>query len=178
MLVVLCMGGVKHNTVCPAFLQGMVARPRRKACSGTPYKFCGEPFTKFVGGQRPRRPGTVKTVPYRLFYIVWSAMKQPVGSPDPAETLPDLPLKTCIKPTMVCRAGCPHPAGEKPCRPPQTLQIFVGDDACIVPHDGLCRRFHHVVLRKAAGAQCAPLRSQQIFCCIVPTRCICVLRPY
>ena len=26
----------------------------------------------------------------------------------------------------------------------------------IVPHVGLCHIFHHIILRKASGAQCAP----------------------
>ena len=37
---------------------------------------------------------------------------------------------------MVGRAGCPHPAAEKRKYLPQTDKLFVGDDACIVPHDG------------------------------------------
>ena len=53
---------------------------------------------------------------------------------------------------MVCRARCPHRAGEKPRLLPQTLQLFAGDD-------GLCHISHHIILHKAAGAQCAPLRS-------------------
>ena len=41
---------------------------------------------------------------------------------------------------------------------PQTEKWFVGDDACIVPNDGLYRIYYHIILRTTVGAQCVPLR--------------------
>ena len=55
--------------------------------------------------------GKVRTIPYRVFYCGQPTIKEVVG-------------------------GCPHPAAEKRKYLPQTDKLFVGDDACIVPHDG------------------------------------------
>ena len=41
---------------------------------------------------------------------------------------------------------------------PQTEKWFVGDDACIVPNDGLYRIYYHIIPRTTVGAQCVPLR--------------------
>ena len=41
---------------------------------------------------------------------------------------------------------------------PQTEKWFVGDDACIVPNDGLYRIYYHIIPRMTVGAQCVPLR--------------------
>ena len=35
---------------------------------------------------------------------------------------------------------------------PQTEKWFVGDDACIVPNDGLCRIYYHIIPRTTVGA--------------------------
>ena len=40
---------------------------------------------------------------------------------------------------------------------------FVGDDACIVPHGGLCVIFHSAIWYETAGAHCAPLRVGCMF---------------
>ena len=36
---------------------------------------------------------------------------------------------------------------------PQTEKWFVGDDACIVPNDGLYWIYYHIIPRTAVGAQ-------------------------
>ena len=47
---------------------------------------------------------------------------------------------------------------------PQTEKWFVGDDACIVPNDGLFpndglyRIYYHIIPRTAVGTQRVPLR--------------------
>ena len=46
---------------------------------------------------------------------------------------------------------------------PQTEKWFVGDDACIVPNDGLYRIYYHIIPRTTVGAQC-----------VAPTGGICV----
>ena len=43
---------------------------------------------------------------------------------------------------------------------PQTEKWFVGDDACIVPNDGLYRIYYHIIPRMTVGAQCVPLRIE------------------
>ena len=55
--------------------------------------------------------GKVRTIPYGVFYCGQPTIKEVVG-------------------------GCPHPVAEKRKYLPQTVKLFVGDDACIVPHDG------------------------------------------
>ena len=61
-----------------------------------------------------------------------------------------------------CRGARSHPAAALP---RYTLQICDGPNANlqgtmlrIVPHVGPCHIFHHIILRKAAGAHCAPLQ--------------------
>ena len=41
---------------------------------------------------------------------------------------------------------------------PQTEKWFVGDDACIVPTDGLYWIYYHIIPRTAVGTQRVPLR--------------------
>ena len=41
---------------------------------------------------------------------------------------------------------------------PPIVKQFVGDDACIVPNDGLYRIYYHIIPRMTVGAQCVPLR--------------------
>ena len=50
---------------------------------------------------------------------------------------------------------------------PQTEKWFVGDDACIVPNDGLYRIYYHIIPRMTVGAQCVPLWNYPFWlaCC-------------
>ena len=136
-----------HHSVA----RGLAALPRNKQQS--PDNFYARP------GCRGRRPlqmfngvcvkwrydicdiglGTVKTVPYRTLLMSNANIKCSVGRGHPTTPEPCLNTEqqSAANPQTICRGRCLHRPGWRP-----------------------CWMYYHIILRTAAGAQCAPLRMK------------------